>query len=558
MDTILNRIASSRKAQFWLFFTLLGLLSVTMVYLYSPFCPGHDSYFHFRRLEALMDGLKVSPFLIYTDYSAIEGYGYFTKGFYPDFVLIPFAFIGNLTNLDFAYQFMLFTMTVFCGIFTYLSVNRIYKNTYAAAISALLYTFAIYRLLDIYHRGALGEALSFTFIPIVFWGIYEIVKGDYRKWYIITIGFSLLIFTHAIATLLMFVTTVIFLLIYYKSFVREPKRILYLILAGVFTIPIVSCFLFPMIEQLLSNTFYYQTNPLMKIKDNLLGTYSIFWGLFSGIVYPERKFIPGTGLLLTCAIVLRLFVYGKSIRLRSADICVLIGLIYIFASSYLFPWQLFPFNKLFIIQIPWRLYEFSSFLFAVASGYYLSLILQSNTRRFMAGGVLVICTIVMMSNDAKMYHDVRCSLGIVRESTFENNYHLIGLEYLPVKVPSIEYLAERGDDIISMQPGTSITDFGRNKEVVSFGVNTNENEILELPLIYYKGYTAKLNNNSLVVSESNNGLVQVSINESGYVEVYYEGTILQKISWLITLFSILSLCAYIFMLKRNKVNPIEK
>lgn len=550
LRNIPDKIAAKKKSHFWIFFFVLILLSLAMVYCYLPFIPGHDSYFHFRRLQALMDGIKESPFLIYTDYTAIEGYGYFTKGFYPDFILIPFAIIGNLTNLDFAYHFTVFTMTVLCGVFTYMAVNRIYKSSYAAAISAILYTFALYRLLDVFHRGALGEAISFTFVPLAILGIYEIIKGDYKKWYVLTIAFSLLFFNHALSTLLMFITVVILLLIYYKSMLKEPKRIKYLVIAAIVTIPVISYALFPMIEQLSSNSFYYEMNPLMSMENSLLGTSAIISGLFMGIIYPLRTFTPAIGLLLTCGILLRLFVSGKSARLKSVDIGVIIGLVYVCMSSYWFPWSVFSFNKLGIIQIPWRLYEFASYFFAVAGGYYLALLLKSNLRRLIAGGLVVICTLFVLMNDAKLYHDTRITEDIKREALPENRYHLIGLEYLPVKVPSIEYLIERGDSVKSNH--SNISGFGRDKSVITFHVDISRVDNLELPLIYYKGYTAKLNGENICVSESGNGLVEIAANKSGNIQVYYGGTIIQKLSWIITLLSILGLCFYIFLSKRKR------
>jgi hypothetical protein len=522
-----------------------------MVWLYLPFQPGHDSYFHLRRLQALMDGMGNNPFLIYTDYTAIEGYGYFTKAFYPDAMLIPFAFVGNLTNLAFAYQSMLFTMTVLCGLFTYMAVNRIYKSGYAAMMAALFYTFAVYRLLDIYHRGALGEAMSFTFIPIAFLGLYEIIRGDCRKWYILTIGFSLLLFTHAIATFMMAFTAVIFLLIYYKSLIREPKRILFLFVAALVSIPVAGYYLFPLIEQLSSNVFYYQSKPLMSVEDGILGTYAIFRGMFSGIIYSERGFIPGIGLILTCAIALRLFVYAKSAKLRSVDTGVFIGLFFIFISSFLYPWKVFPFSKLDIIQIPWRLYEYSSFLFAVAGGYYISLILKSNVRRFFATGLLVAMTLILMANDAEMYQNYRSSAGIKKEALPENNYHLIGLEYLPAKVPSLAYLVARGDSVKSSGQAAGIENFRRDRGMISFSVESGGTKTLELPLIYYKGYTAKQNNVELAVSESKNGLVQIVTTGAGDVKVYYGGTFVQKLSWFVSLLSILGLCLYIFVFRKK-------
>lgn len=548
LNYIPDRIAASKNMQHCLFFVVLILLSAAMVYLYSPFCPGHDSYFHFRRMEALMDGLN-NPYLIYLDYTAIEGYGYFTKAFYPDFLLIPFAWLGNVVGVDTALQSILFVMTVLCGIFTYISVNRIYKNRYAAAVSALLYTFCLYRLLDIYHRGALGEAMSFTFIPLAFLGLYEIMKGDYKKWYIFTIAFSLLLFTHAIASLLMFITAVIIMLIYYKSFVRQPKRLLYLFLSGVVTLPIISYYLLPMLEQMASNTFYYQTASLTSLSENRLSNYSIIKGFFNGFVYPMQAFTPGVGLILTCGIALRLFVYKKSAELKSVDMGVCIGLFFIFATSFFFPWEVFPFSKLEIIQMPWRLLQFTSYFFAVAGGYYLSQIGISKTRLFVAASIMIIVTTVMMVNDSKLYHDTRCSLGIEREYLAENNYHLIGLEYLPSKIPSLEYMVERGQKVIA-DTGSQIADAKRDKNITYFDVNTDRATVLELPLVYYKGYKAELNGQETSVSESENGLVQISVDKPGRVEVYYAGTTVQKVSFVLTILSIIGLIVFIVLQNR--------
>lgn len=549
-----NKIAADKRNHFWLFLAVLLFLSLLMIYFYQPLCPGQDFFFHYRRLHALMDGLKASPYLIYLDYDALDGYGYFTKAFYSDFVLIPFALIGNLTSLSFAYQFMLFTMTVLCGVFTYITVNHIYKKPFAAAIAALLYTFAVYRLLDMYHRAALGEALTFTFIPIVFLGLYHIVKGDYKKWYILAIGYSLMIFTHVISSVLMFMTMLILLVIYNKSLLKEPKRIWYLIISGIVTFLIVSYYVFPMLEQMFSNTFYYESmNIMSKAEDSALDFHWIIWGMFTGIIHPKQAFIPGVGLLLTTAIALRLFVYEKSKQLKSVDVGVIIGLVYIVMASPLIPWSIFPFSLLNFIQMGWRLFEFSSFFFAVAGGYYLSMLLSTNGRRFVGGCVIVVCTIFVLANDAEMYKAYRCGRPITQVAAFENDYHLGGLEYIPSKVSSIEYIHNRGNNIETILEGANISGFNKINGIINFGISTTRETSFELPLIYYKGYKAELNDKEIPISESGNGLVQITIDNPGYVKVYYAGTAVQKLGFFLTLLSIIGLCIYIFLsTNRNK------
>jgi hypothetical protein len=310
-----------------------------------------------------------------------------------------------------------------------------------------------------------------------------------------------------------------------------------------------------MMEQMASGDFYYETRNLtVRAQDSTFGINWVIWGLFSGIIQARQIFIPGTGLLLTCAILLRLFVYGKSKELKSIDIFVIIGLVYIFTSFSLFPWSVFPFNKLNFIQLPWRLFLFSSFFFALAGGYYLSQAVKSEKRLFFAGCLVFLSTVFVMANEAKLYHEIRSIKSITEVAIFDNNYHMAGIEYVPVKVPSMKYIAQRGNSVGKRGENTKITDFARHKGVITFDISTSNNEKLELPLIYYKGYTAELSDKKLPVSGTENGLVQVDIEHSGHVKVYYGGTIVQKISWYITIVSIFALCVYIFVQNRKAKN----
>lgn len=551
-NNIIHRISTDKRFIFCLFMVVLLLLSAFMSYSYSPLYGGHDSYFHFRRFNALISALNDGTFPSYIDYDAMFGYGYLTKAFYSDLLLVPFAAMALFTSPVFAYQFMIFTMTVLCGIFTYMAVNRIYKNPLAALMTAILYTFCIYKLLDTFQRGAIGEAFSFTFVPIIFWGLYEIVKGDYRKWYILTIGYSLMIFTHLLSSVLMFITMIIILIICYKPLIKEPKRMIYLIIAGLASLLILAYYLYPMLEQMLSNTFYYQSKTIMSSPhDARLSNLSIIQGLFSGIVQSRQLFLPGIGFMLTCTVALRVFVKGKSTALRSVDIGVIIGLFYIVATSFLFPWNIFPFNKLNFIQFPWRLYEFVSFFFALAGGYYLSQLLKTNKQKIIGVCMIVLGSMLVIVNDANYYLSDRSFYNIHAEPNDLNRYHLGGFEYLPAKVPHSEYFLDRGDSIWISNSNLIVNNLHRDKNITSLDIKTGEKGQLELPLIYYKGYKAMINNQDIDITESSNGLVSINVKQSGRVEVWYAGTPVQKVSWYITLIGSLGLCVYIYLFNRK-------
>ncbi len=550
-ENCLSKIASQKKIHFWIFFAILLALACLMTYAY-PIQPGHDFHFHYIRFNALIEALNDGRYPYYIDYTAANGYGYFTSVFYSDLILMPFAFIGTFTNSLFAFQIMLFIMTVLTGLFMYISVNKIYKNRYTATISGIIYAFAYYRLQDMYRRGALGETLSFTFVPIIILGLYHIIKGDYRKWYILTLGFTGIIFCHVISSVLMFITAIIILAIYCKPLIKEPKRIAYLCLSGVITIILIAYYLYPLLEQMGANKYYYETKAVIADTYAQKELYEIIRGLFSGIIYHTNIFLPGTGVILTALVGLRLFVRNKSKALISIDIYAIIGLFFLFASSVYFPWHIFPFNKLGFIQLPWRLYEFTTFFFALAGGYYLSILLKTYTRKLMGITAIILLTAIMLVSDGRHYAVMTSGMKIDMKPSIGMDYHLGMMEYLPEKIPSPWYIELRGNFVSSENNDTQICDLKKEKGITSFDVNISKSDSLELPLVYYKGYAATLNEKPVKISESSHGFIQIEAKESGHVKVIYSGTVIQKISSYITLIGFLLLFVYIFYSNRKQ------
>jgi len=559
LNIILNTIAEKKGLHFWIFLSILIFLTAAMMYFYQPMCPGGDFYVHYNRMQTLMDALRDGSFPIYMDYRMLDGYGYFIKAFYCDFIFIPFAIVGNFTNAEIALKSMTFVTTILCGIFTYCAANRIFKNSFTAATAAMLFAFAAYRLFNIYLRGALGEALSFTFIPLIFWGLYEIIKGDYKKWYIIAIGFALTIFSHNLASVLSFIAVIVFLAICWRSIYNEPVRLKYLLVAGAATIVLTAYYVFPMAEQMLSNSFYYQTNPLIKHFNNFsIKIHDIILGMINGISTINSRHLPTLGGLIAFPLLCRLFIYNKSKELRQADVIAIVGLVFLLACSNLFPWNIFPFSLFKFIQFPTRLLEFASFFLAIAAAYYLTILLKTYKRRLVFLIIIIPVFISIFIHGSFAYRVMACNNEHPNISySYEGNGY-IGAEYLPSKVPSIDFIFERGKDHVKTTGNVEITNFRKESGHISFQAITDINGQAELPLTYYKGYKATSNNKEINVSESDNGLIEIPVNEPGEIKVWYAGTIVQKVSPYITLISILVLCIYIPLSYRKRKSKTDE
>ena len=550
MEKISRSLLSGNDSRFIYFCCLLALLTLGMFFFYTPWHIGADTMFHYNRINILMDALRDGSYPNYMDYNSLGGYGYIVNIFYPDFLLIPFAVLGNFTSLNTAFISLLATCTILTGIFTYISVNGVYKNSFMACISALLFTFAAYRIFDVFYRGAIGEYMAFTFIPLAFWGAYESIKGDYKKWYILTVAFSLLIYTHVISSAIAFVALIIFLIINIKRIIETPERLLYLSIAGVATIFATSAYIIPLLEQIASNSFYFTSNPATDISYSLLKMNDIIAGLFNNIesAYksaPDAK----TGGILVALLFLRLSVRDKPKQLKHIDIWVVIGFILIISESYIFPWQIFPFSKFTFIQHPCRLLLIVSFIFSLAGAFYMNETLQNKNKKIAAAICLTLVLLLVMKSDGASNRKI-----FAKHPKLDNQliYSLTigGAEYLPAAFPSPyhAFVEQRGTVVVARDSSTVISNMKRVKGNLSFDIELAENDFVELPLTYYIGYQAILNGKKIEYQSSEDGLVALPIGESGKVKIEYKGTTIQSISYCI---SILFIFIFIFYFMYN-------
>lgn len=118
-------------------------------------------------------------------------------------------------------------------------------------------------------------------------------------------------------------------------------------------------------------------------------------------------------------------------------------------------------------------------------------------------------------------------------------------EYLPKEVNK-EYIKNR-NIIITSNNQTKHTFQKKGTEIqIEFEQNDNDTD-LELPLIYYKGYNASINEKQLEVYKTENGLLGVKIKDikSGTIKVSYKGTTLARITKIISLTSFIIFTIYI-------------
>lgn len=528
----------SKKKNIVLFLLVIVIISSITLFLIPNMSRGHDLAFHLSRISAIKDNLKLGIVggYIYPNY--LGGYGYGNGLFYPDLFLYIPAFFSYL-GLSVITSYKLFLLLIsFCSVGAmYICVKGISKNKKSALISSFIYGFASYRLIDMFTRAALGETLAFVFAPIIIYGMYEIIYGDYKKFYILTIGMSGLILSHLISTYLIGIVLVIMCLVNIKKLFKEKKRILYLVLAALATVCLTAYFIFPMLEQMLSGKFIFNNlDETSKLLERSLPIWSIF------IEFPYhvlRKLWIPTGIGI--GFIVLIYYYFKNFKNydKFTHFCFITAMIFLICATNIFPWNLFQ-NILSPIQFPWRFYFISVLLLSVGSGLMLSKSTKDINKRarvlfiLFLIPVITISTVNFFEKNIKEVGDYEISFG----------------EYMPLSADK-NYILERKDVITTTYPLEH--SFTRNGLELTINYNDNQgNNSLELPLLYYKGYKAISNDKELNVYQTNNGLVGVDINdEEGTIYVYYGGTKIQKLSKIVSIITMIVFVIYLRLRKRG-------
>ena len=149
--------------------------------------------------------------------------------------IIPRVLVDSPMHALFISFYLLNIVTI---LNTYLLVRKLSKNYYIRLIGIVLYQLNTYHLTLMYSRNALGEALAYTFLPLVMLGCYLIWNNEKLGILYLALGMGMIINSHMISSILAFLLIIIAEI--YRIFTRKLslKEIGYFISAGILTITV--------------------------------------------------------------------------------------------------------------------------------------------------------------------------------------------------------------------------------------------------------------------------------------------------------------------------------
>lgn len=396
--------------------------------------------------------------------------------------------------------------------------------------------------------------------------MYDLFHRRNKKTYGIIIGAIGLILTHNVIAVYTAIFCFIYLIIHYKKLTNKGtiKKILICI---ILILLCTSFYWLPLLEHMLT-TNYEVFLPQRMYKDNtLISSKLSLLELFVTEHY-RMNFHIGVAILLG---LLLTFCYQKKISNRYKEplqIFAIFGLISIIMTLKLFPFEYLP-NSLKMIQFPWRMMEFASFFLSIVAGFGFAIFMNRNPKKeiyVVVFLILYMCISLILAKNSVVipFQEERYLEAIpVTSSTGRVHAGCASFEYLPQKAfTNRSYIEQRSSDVIVLEGNATISETSKENTNLRFKVEqVEENTKLELPYIFYLGYSAKLEKEDgtsldLKIEESDNGFCMITLPSvsNTIISISYTGTVLMKISYVSTIIGIIG----IFSLLKFYYNPKEQ
>ena len=517
---------------------------VSLLYLFPAFknmeiFGFYDTAFHINRALSL-ESIFSSPI----NFETFRSYGMQVNNFYPWLTLYPLFLLIKFTNLAIGYNLFLYIVTLITLFICHYVMYEITKKHVTSSFFAIIYTTSSFRSVEIFLRGAMGELLAMSILPLILLGFIKLYDSKKESWVMLAISMTLLIYTHVLSVAMTMVMIIIALIIqFYRKKKIEIFLIIKLIKAAIVTLLLSLAFIGPMIEQ----TLYQDLNrPYVDI----LQKRAIYLGKEFLIGSIDSELLSfGIGLTLLICLIILTFNFKKLGIL--SKITYIMGIISILLCTKIFPWFALQNTPLNIIQAPWRFMIFSTLFISFSVSLFISPQLEkfSYTRR--RNFILLLILAISILN----YSSV---VNMVKEMNFQGTYsneqmenkleEFENFDYVPIGYKKDQLLLKNHQ--VTEDGQVIYSSFSPNKDEITFTFKSSKGKTIVLPVFRYKGLTVTVNSKNATVLKQGGTFVTVK-SESGInkVTIRYSYTFFSKISLFISIITLIVLLFYCIKLK---------
>lgn len=358
-------------------FIIISFVLLSGIFIYALLKSGHyqlmaDSSFHLSRANEIYQNLKHGGLFTFIATHCFSQSGVGTFLFYPSVFIYPLAllrFIFNPITSIWLWVGMFLFLTLLISFYSMLSFSKgNYRRSYFFAI---IYTIVPYHLYLGIWNGTLGEFIAYTFLPLVFLGLYKILWENSDKWYILTVGITLVSYSHILSLYISFgLCLALFILKLMFSSINK-QQFVSLLKAAIVTILLTLWQFIPFITDYLGK-YIVAPNEMFQFP---YGFNDLVNNSFLNIANGNGS--TGIGV---CLIVILLAGWIAPVVQRNKKELIIysLGVLILLCSTTFLAWQAFGSNKLVLhtlgnIQMTFRLLPYGSLFLAVTA----SLVLDS-------------------------------------------------------------------------------------------------------------------------------------------------------------------------------------
>lgn len=541
-------------------FLLMGLaILVTYPMFTESILYGHDINFHLYRIEGIKDGLLAGQFPVRIHPTHNNEYGYITASVYPElFLYIPAILRVMGVSLITSYHVFIFCVNLMTAVCMYIAAKGISNSKYVGVLSSIVYTFSTWRVINLYYRAAIGESLAMAFFPLLFYGLYAILKGNHKKWWILTFACTGIFMSHIISTMIAAIVAVGFLVVYFKS-LFEKNRFWALIKAGISTVLLNAWFLMAFlvyyvgldlfIKHKPENTEYYQNAifpaQLFNVFGADFGTSNLLYRGITG----EMALTLGVGVTLCLVIAVGYYFFAKKEKEDHSflNTMLLASVCLIFMTTTLFPWGLLQQKRIINIfcgtmQFPWRFLSVASGMVVIVGVCSLNhLIKDMKAKKLSIAIGTLICALAFVYWGNAF---TSTSSPVVRTGTAVSTSGSIGWDNEYFKTGTNLSLFD--ENLYHSSDDVDVLSFDKSGTNVYLEITGGKADSwVEVPLLNFPGYKAEDDlGNSLEVVDGNNNVVRVILaDQANEISISYGGLWYLRVAEVV---SVIALCYILF------------
>ena len=537
---------------------LISSFALLLVFFTMNLSENNEGRIHISRIISIKEVILDKIFPCFISPKHMLGFGYALNIFYgpiTTYIPILISFITN--NSIVALKIFTFLTVLLSGITMYNFLLKISKRKSVSLLGSLIYMLAPYKITDIYPRNAVGEYTAFIFIPLVFDGLYELIYGNEKKNIWLIVGAVGLILSHTITTIYVAIFSFIYLIVNIKK--ANIKKITKYIVIDIIIILLLSAFyLIPLLEHKMYGDYTIFDAEEMGATGKYVQATGLSLKDFLVSQFGSQEVVFSFGIVILFSILITPFCIKKQKDNETYILFLILAIISLWMCTKAFPWLILP-NFLTIVQFAWRLEGF--FIFFISYICALNIVTISEMikdKKHILEILIIICAILCSFFGKTRYYEKK---DFSKDKEYENKTidiekigpYNINREYLPLNADrNISYIQNREDKVYILS-GTAVIENEKKENLnMSFNIKDVDNAKLELPYIYYHGYTVKLNNEKIDNFESENGFLAINVNQNGLITVEYTGTVLEKMGFAVSSLTLITLVIYSIIKNRRK------